>query len=66
MLTLGYTLEECCELSYNLNIKAHQDSLCEAVSLFFFILFFIMMFQCIINHFGRGLCHYDASTEMSE
>lgn len=48
--------------------QSTSDSLCEAVSQFFFILFFVIMvmFQCIINHFGRGLFNSDASLEVFE
>lgn len=67
MLTFGYTLEEYCGLSYNLNIKAYQTPRVRLFHNFFSFFFFIMMiFQCRINHFGRGLLHSEARTDVFE
>lgn len=49
--------------------QSTSDSLCVAVSQFFpffYFFFAMMMFEVIINHFGRGLFHSDASLEVFE
>lgn len=51
---------------HTISISNTSDAMCVAVSQMYFFKFIIVMFQCIINHFRRGLIHSDASTGVFE